>query len=189
VTYADTDIDGHKLNRVFFYVIPGQEDDVILGLPWMQAEEVTISPAQGELTIGTSGLVVKERSRGKEASLSVSHQMSSVFGALVRRARKDHRGSRPRIAPIGEASSKPHQWLQYQLSQRTQIFTASLADIEKALAPKRHSDPRLKLPPQYHEFLPLFDRAEADRLPPSRPGVDHEIQLEKDDDGREKAPP
>lgn len=33
VTYADTDIDGHKLNRVFFYVIPGQEDDVILGLP------------------------------------------------------------------------------------------------------------------------------------------------------------
>ena len=31
VAYADTNIDGHKLNYVFFYVIPNQEDDVILG--------------------------------------------------------------------------------------------------------------------------------------------------------------
>ncbi len=33
VAYADTDIDGHKLNRVFFYVIPDQEDNIILGRP------------------------------------------------------------------------------------------------------------------------------------------------------------
>ena len=31
VAYTDTDIDGYKLNRVSFYVIPDQEDDVILG--------------------------------------------------------------------------------------------------------------------------------------------------------------
>ena len=30
VAYIDIDIDSYKLNYVFFYVIPDQEDDVIL---------------------------------------------------------------------------------------------------------------------------------------------------------------
>lgn len=91
VAYVDTDIDGHKLSRVFFYVIPNQEDDVILGRLWMDAEKVTISPAKGELTIGTSGLVVKERGHSKETVLPITQQISSVFGALVHRARKTRR--------------------------------------------------------------------------------------------------
>lgn len=52
VAYADIDTDGHKLNRVFFYDIPDQEDDVMLGRPWMDAEKVTISPSEWELTFG-----------------------------------------------------------------------------------------------------------------------------------------
>lgn len=171
VAYADIDIDGHKLNRVFFYVIPGQEDDVILGRPWMDAEDVTISPRRGELFIGASGLTVRERRRPTEPQkMKVTQQMSSVFGALVRRARKETRSSSDQRAG-------------------TQIFSASMRDIEKALAPKKHTDPRDKLPLQYHEYLPLFDRKKADELPPHRPGVDHEVPLEKDGDGKEKQPP
>jgi predicted aspartyl protease len=79
VAYADTDIDGHKLNRVFFYVIPDQEDDVILGRPWMDAEEVTISPSRGELTIGTSGLIVKERSQGESPTLPIELYRQTVI--------------------------------------------------------------------------------------------------------------
>jgi hypothetical protein len=67
--------------------------------------------------------------------------------------------------------------------QPAQIFAASMKDIEKALAPKRHTDPREKLPNHYYEFLPLFDRNAADRLPPLRPGVDYKIPLEKDEGG------
>jgi hypothetical protein len=125
-------------------------------------------PARGELYIGTSGLVVKERSRHKEVKLEITQQMSSVFGALVRRARRTARSDQTGI---------------------TQTFSASLQDIEKALAPKKHSDPREKLPKHYHEFLPLFDGKAADKLPPHRPGVDHEIPLLKDEDGQEKSPP
>ena len=88
VAYADTDIDGHKLNRVFFYIIPDQEDDVVLGRPWMNAEDVTISPSRGELTIGTSGLTVKERSQAEDTTFPISQQMSITFVALVREARK-----------------------------------------------------------------------------------------------------
>ena len=97
--------------------------------------------------------------------------MSSVFGALVRRTQKS-RASKVRDS-----------------KQPAQVFAASLRDIEKALAPKKHTDPREKLPKHYHEFLPLFDRNAADQLPPARPGVDHEIPLEKDESGQDRPLP
>ncbi|ERF68926.1 hypothetical protein EPUS_09504 [Endocarpon pusillum Z07020] len=58
-----------------------------------------------------------------------------------------------------------------------EVFAVSLRDIEKALKPKETIDPRTRLPEQYHEFLSLFDKAAADKLPPHRPGVDHKIEL------------
>lgn len=171
VAYADTDIDGHKRRRAFFYVIPDQKDDVILGRPWMDFEKVTVSPYRGELTIGTSGHVVKERNPTENKRYPLTQLMAGVFGAEVRRARRPQRRGRS------------------DQTETTEIFAASLADIEKALAPKKHSDPREKLPEHYHEFLPLFDQKKADCLPPHRPGVDHAIPLEKDENGNDKAPP
>lgn len=168
VAYADTDVDGHKRKRAFFYVIPGQEEDVILGRPWMVAEQAVHNPARGEIFLGSCNLVVKERTNDEKATLPATQLMASVFGAIVRRARKTR---------------------SHERTESVQIFAASLADIEKALAPKKHSDPRKKLPKHYHDFLPLFDRRSADKLPPSRPGVDHEITLETDEAGKEKSPP
>ena len=104
----------------------------------MNAERVTISPAKWELIIRTLGLIVRERSRGGETAFPLSQHISSVFGALVKRIRKNDQ------------------------KEPAQIFTASLKDIEKALAPKKHSNLREKLPKHYHEFLPLFDRNAAD---------------------------
>lgn len=120
VAYTDTDIDGHKKKRVFFYVIPDQGDDVIISRPWMDADEMELAPTRGELYIGTTGLVVKERRHTKEIDFPVKGQTAGIFNVLVKRIRSNHSGQK------GPA----------------QVFTASLADIEKALAPKRHSDPR-----------------------------------------------
>ena len=50
-------------------------------------------------------------------------------------------------------------------------------------------DPRVKLPEHYHENLPLFDMKIADQLPPHRPGIDHKIEFEKDENGQEKVAP
>ncbi len=41
-------------------------------------------------------------------------------------------------------------------------------------------DPREKLPLEYYEFLDVFNHDEADTLPPHRPGVDHHIELQKE---------
>lgn len=67
-----------------------------------------------------------------------------------------------------------------------QVFAASMTDINKALAEKEHSDPKKKLPAWVAEkFLKLFDRSEADKLPPHRVGADHKIELDQDENGKE----
>jgi len=60
VTYTDIDIDGHK-QHAYFYVIPGQKEDVILGQAWIKHQDVRISPRNGRLTIGLSGTKVWNR--------------------------------------------------------------------------------------------------------------------------------
>ena len=51
------------------------------------------------------------------------------------------------------------------------VFKASLYDINKAIEAKDLKEQPLEEngPVQYHEFLPLFNKVLADRLPPHRP--------------------
>jgi hypothetical protein len=60
------------------------------------------------------------------------------------------------------------------------IFAVNLTDIQKILASRKITDPRTKLPPQYHNFLKIFNRVKADILLPLRDnGMDHNIIFEK----------
>ncbi len=64
-----------------------------------------------------------------------------------------------------------------------------MADINRALQAKHRTDPRTKLPSQYHEYLDVFDYKEAERLPPLRgPGTDHTIKLEPVNGEQPKVP-
>ncbi|KAJ6436286.1 retrovirus polyprotein [Purpureocillium lavendulum] len=172
VTYADIDIDGYRKKRAFFYIIPGQDEDVILGRTWMNLEDVTIYPSKGLLHIGSQDHWVKERDPNRRERYELYGQSASTFAGLVRRARKETQERQETQDP-----------------RRLRVFSASLADIEKALAPKKRSDARDRLPTHYHEYLSVFDRTQADRLPPHRPGSDHKIVLEKDGSGKEEEPP
>ena len=74
----------------------------------------------------------------------------------------------------------------------TTILAVTTADIDKALAPKTpktYEDLKTQIPAQFHDFLPLFSPKEAAKLPPHRPGVDHEIRMKKDSQGKDLAPP
>ena len=43
------------------------------------------------------------------------------------------------------------------------------------------------MPAHFHQWLDVADRKKAELLPPTRgQGVDHSIELEKDDSGRER---
>ncbi|KID93909.1 retrotransposon nucleocapsid protein, partial [Metarhizium majus ARSEF 297] len=77
--------------------------------------------------------------------------------------------SRDQEAPGLQASRK--------LAADMYLSGASLEDIRKALEPKTLIDPATKVPKHYHEYLKVFDQAEADKLPPHRE-YDHEIKLQ-----------
>ena len=64
-----------------------------------------------------------------------------------------------------------------------EIFSISIRDIEKALAPKSTTNPAKKLPTEYHDFFDIFSWADSDILPPHHP-YDHKILLIE-----EKTPP
>ena len=58
-----------------------------------------------------------------------------------------------------------------------EVFAVLLRDIEKALEPKKYIDPAVKLSKEYHGFLDVFSRQEADTLPVYY-SYDHKIPLE-----------
>lgn len=152
IVSVQTDIDGHIQYKVCLYIIPKIDDhDMIMGLAWMKDQEVTIHSKEEYLEIGPRRLMIENNTKGMVRGPHT--QISGMgFHAWTRRARKN---------------------------TQVQIFSASLADINKALRQKIVTDPRTKLPQQYQEFWALFDKSQADKLPPSRPGTDHQIQLEQ----------
>ena len=57
-----------------------------------------------------------------------------------------------------------------------EICAVSIADIDKALADKQHTDPLTKVPPEYHDLIDVFSRENSDKLPKRR-SYDHKIEL------------
>ncbi|KAL2884603.1 Retrotransposon gag protein [Ceratocystis lukuohia] len=68
------------------------------------------------------------------------------------------------------------------------VFAATIADIEKALQVKSKTDPKTKVPKTYWEHLGVFEDKQDEEIP-HRPGIDLEIRLEKDENGKEKRAP
>jgi hypothetical protein len=80
--------------------------------------------------------------------------------------------------------------IQVAKDAHSQVFAASLQDIDKALALKKTVDPCTKLPQHYQDFLLLFSTKELDKLLLLRgKGVDHLIELERDEQGADRTIP
>jgi hypothetical protein len=141
---------------------------MILGLPWVVAQDVRINGPRSELQIGSAGGVCV-RSKNEFARIR-----KGVSQAVI-------------------VSAASFQWIRTGNNRRrkdVEVFAASMADINKALATKRKTDPRTKLPEWAMKHLAAFDQRKADTLPPSRgTGIDHSIELEKEPSGKDKEIP
>ncbi|KAI0993647.1 hypothetical protein K3495_g14536, partial [Podosphaera aphanis] len=165
------DIGGIEINNAWAYVVPNQKEDLILGMPWLKNCHATLDTAQNKLTFKLHNLSLKsdESKAGDKSRISnplqISQVMSSTFSGLVRKAKK---------------------------TSNISIFAASISDIEKALRPKIKlslEEVTRMLPDHYKCYAEVFNPKEAATLPPHRPGLDHEIPLEKDEKGQEKQVP
>ena len=58
------------------------------------------------------------------------------------------------------------------------IFAVTIADINKALIPKKHTNSAVKVPLEHHKYLIAFSRKEADKLAERRP-YNHKIVIKE----------
>ena len=58
------------------------------------------------------------------------------------------------------------------------IFAVIIANIKKALAPKKHTNPATKVPVEYYNYLDVFLRKEANKLLERRP-YDYKIVVKE----------
>ena len=146
----------------------------------MEANNVVFVAKKRAVRFGSKkhGLVVREKGWfDTRAPNVVKNRIASVkrgtarqvigcqFAAIMKRARKD---------------------------PGTRIFAATMADINKALEVKRKQTPeeiKAGLPMEIHENAQYFTEDENHEMPPHRSGVDTEINLQKDDNGKEKSVP
>lgn len=154
------DVGGHQQHRVYLYIVPHIEGySCILGLPWMQKQDVTVCTKKKLLRFGSTEITIDLNHK----KIDIGQVGAAAFSFLSKRSRR------------GGAS---------------QVFSASMQDIQKALAVKSRTDPRSRLPNWIPDsFLSVFDHKEAEKLPPNRPGIDHKIELELDKDGKRQTAP
>jgi hypothetical protein len=154
VAVVDIDIDGHTESRVFLYVVPRiDEQDMILGKPWIRKQKVVIdgSRIDSKIWVKASDTMVRNTYKRAITKANYIQVSATTFGLLTK-----HRKS-------------------------VKVFAASMADINKALRKKSKTDPRTKLPEHFIDLLDAFEPG-VERLPPRRgQGIDHQIELEKVD--------
>jgi hypothetical protein len=130
ITYFGLDVNGLSQERVFAYIIPNQEDEMILGTPWLKDVNGVYSARKGYLDIHTkSGEKVRCWNRADPSISPVRKLRISKIRA---------KGLTKMFEGVTEADRG-----------RMQIGKVTMEDIDKALRPKERVDPKTRLPKRY----------------------------------------
>jgi len=165
---------------ISLYVTTLGKHPIILGQPWMKLHKV-VPDWDNEILKFTA----------QNCLTSCFRQTSTKTEPELSETRKPEHEPEARISDL-ESESAPGSLETEKLdicmigaapfarlarNPKHEVFAISMADIEKALAPKTYTDPAAKVPEEYHPYLEVFSRKEADKLPEHRP-YDHKIELE-----------
>ena len=164
VAHVTLQISGHS-ESILLFVTSLAYFDIVLGLPWLQFHDPTINWAQKNLLF--KGSKCRLHSRNYPVLVNAVTRKR----VLERRILKDIDKNKSFFKSFDVNSfdeSDSDNELNFQ--------GISVEDIEEALREKPRVDPATILPKVYHEYLRVFSKDEADRLPPHRPS-DHRIIL------------
>ncbi|CCE32194.1 uncharacterized protein CPUR_06054 [Claviceps purpurea 20.1] len=154
------DVDGWMF-PVVAYVIPGLTRDCILGTPWLARNDVDIQAAKQQLVVRSRGNLVVRAMEDRKTDTPTLGMLGSVYAAFVRRAAKG--------------------------GTHVRLMATSLREINTVLATSSDAsetdDIASKLPGELQDFADLFEKENANALPPHRGKADHHIRLRKGPDG------
>lgn len=156
---------------VYAYIIPNLEFPLVLGKPQLIKNKAFSVPHQEKIWHSRADHWIPHISQQSHSNrleeLEAATQVTgSTFMAHLQRIRKNHGKSMAELA----------------------VFAVSLEDINKALRakiPPTEEELQARIPPEFHNMLPLFIKKEADKLNPHKPRVDHKINLKTDKKNQE----
>ena len=104
-----------------------------------------------------------------DETFSMCSVSAAAFGLIVKRSRQDF--TYLYAKSIEEIDSE------LALEERMKLEALELSSVEASAV--NTGELKSQLPSEYHDYLDVFDRAEANKLPPNRPS-DHKIELNTD---------
>ncbi len=164
VAIVQIDINEHQKSRAFFYIVPKIASyNLILGLSWMKQNKVILNAGEVFLTIEFTETIVQNREASVKSEFN--HVMMSAMSFMNLIQKKEEK------------------------QKKIEVFSASMADIEKPLTSQKKTDSRTILSDHYHEFLDVFNHTMTEKLPPLRKeDTDHQIELKEVNEKESKVP-
>lgn len=162
------DIDTHSEQNAHFYVLQDCVGyDLILGEAWAVKHDVKIEPARKKLFVRSTGSRIRNLHQTSPRKADIAEVSVAAFRALSRRSNRT----------------------KHDQGHNVELFAVTLADIQKALIPKKPANLDEKLPGHYRDLIGLFKPENASELPHFRgEGIDHKIELVQQD-GKEPQVP
>ena len=181
---------GLHTEKVYCYVVPKLVYPLILGLPWLSKHDirpntrgrcVTFHPSScpkeclpmREPCSVFSNKTVKPAKAVDIDGISCSTVGIGEFCELIQEDGAEAIAFLPTNHHETSEDTEPHA---LGLSS-ARLAAANPADYDKFMNADNSTD-WSKLPPWLQDFKDVFSRAEAEKLPPHRPGQDHEIKIE-----------
>lgn len=185
---------GRHREKITAFVTPNMKYDLVLGLPWLEEHNPYVNWTENTITFGET--CMQKACCQFETTIPYVNAITDLSSAESY-AQKGTPIQPPEISK--ENYSSPIQVSAidfFDLSQKPEnsYFALSIRDLDLLLDPcmqreptvqinnasiciPKNADPEQYLPAQYHDFLDVFDRKQANTLPPHRPW-DHSIDLQ-----------
>ena len=183
----------NHLENISSYVVKQSKYDLILGLPWLEKHNPFINWSEHTITFGEH--CFKKGCCSFETTISYfnSQEMSpnQKFRPVINmrpplRPKIDRKSPTLQVSAqefcdsVVEPGSFKFAFCLRYLEALIDDFTLrpqSLNLLSATLNISKDTNPRDVLPSHYHDFIDVFDRKQADKLPPHRPW-DHSIDLQ-----------
>ncbi|KAI0995758.1 hypothetical protein K3495_g12422 [Podosphaera aphanis] len=160
-------IAGHT-EVIYLYVTPLANFDLVLGLPWLRLHNSRVNWAEESITFDNASC--------KDHSEHFPVIEKAISEIQVRKRKEDTKLMLPkRTFQAKGCDAKPFE--ESSSGKICRIMAVTIEDIKEAVKEKPRVDPSEELPKVYHEYLQVFSKDDADKLPPHRPS-DHQIILQ-----------
>jgi hypothetical protein len=115
--------------------------------------------------------------RSPKQSADVSYSEPTLADTLQRAVSSLQQFQQSAPASTPSATTSLDRTVTYHYPPNTDMFAITAEDIDLALQPKLHVDPKAKVPEWLWKWIHLYDKKEAEELPPHREEDDIKIEL------------